>query len=227
MTLDLQEEIIIHEEVSNKAVPRTYQIVAKVIAACKRRGVEPVNFGSDNSGAGGPFNDVLASEWSPDFLRVNFGGGASNRIVDPVNKIRASDRYKNRVTELWYSGKDLLRGGQLKGVGSELSKEMCSRRLSTKRAVDTGLSLLVESKQVMKARTGASPDSADAVFVLIEVSRERLGLETNQRVVQSTRVQSRWKSFAAKTNRVYNEANVATSHNPINRFKFHGYHPLR
>jgi hypothetical protein len=223
-TLDVREVVEIREEVSNTSEPRTHQIVRKVIAECKKRGIEPFHFASDNTGAGGPFNDVLAAEWSPDFLRVNFGGAPSRRIVDAVNKIRASDRYKNKVSELWYSGKDLLRGGQLKGISVDLSKEMCSRRLSTKRGTDTGLSLLVEPKGVMKARTGESPDNADALFILIELARERLGLESNTRLEVSARTQTKWKGFAKKANTIFSRgANLPPTSTP----KFHGFHSLR
>ena len=174
-TLHFTDSVQLFEDESNKAVPRTYQIVKQVREHCEKRGVKPENLAVDATGAGGPFSDVLAAEWSPSFLRVNFAGKATDRRVSMSNPTLCHDLYVNRVTEIWFSGKDLIRCGQLKGIDQELAREMTARRYDTVKGGE-GLRMRVEPKQEYKKRVGHSPDVADAAFLLIDLARNRHGL---------------------------------------------------
>lgn len=174
-TLQFTDSVQLFEDESNKAVPRTYQIVKQIRDHCERRGVKPENLAVDATGAGGPFSDVLAAEWSPSFLRVNFAGKATDRRVSMSNPTLCHDLYVNRVTEIWFSGKDLIRCGQLKGIDQELAREMTARRYDTVKGGE-GLRMRVEPKPEYKKRVGHSPDVADAAFLLIDLARNRHGL---------------------------------------------------
>src|SRR5262249_41484314 len=83
------------------------------------------------------------------------------------------ERYHDRVTEIWYSGRELLRQGQLKGIPPALMVEMTARKYGT-----TGIKkrIYAEPKADMKLRTLRSPDIADAAFILVTLCRERFGL---------------------------------------------------
>lgn len=165
----------LHDDSANKAVPRTYQIVQQVRALCQKRGVLPENLAVDATGAGGPFCDVLAGEWSSAFLRVPFGGKASDRRVSANSRQTGEDLYTNRVSELWFVGKEFLRTRQLFGVSPELAQEITKRNYEL---VKTGsLRMKLESKADFKARTGSrSPDLADAAFLALDCARQRHGL---------------------------------------------------
>jgi hypothetical protein len=93
--------------------------------------------------------------------------------VSATDNTPSSDRYVNRVSELWFGSKELIRNGQLRGIDRELAREMCARKYSCQKGV--GLRMLVESKVDMKARVGASPDIADAAAILVELCRQRFG----------------------------------------------------
>jgi hypothetical protein len=164
---------LLQDNVHDKKRTRTEQIVQQFKDACDADGVEPWCCAFDKSGAGGPFGDVVAMSWSPEVLGVQFGGKASELPVSISDNTLSSDRYVNRVSELWFGAKELIRTGQFKGVDRELAKEMCARKYSTKKG--TSLRMEVESKTDMKARTGASPDLADAAMILIELCRQRFG----------------------------------------------------
>ena len=144
--------------------------------------------------------------WSPEVLGVHFGGKASELSASVTDNAPSSDRYVNRVTELWFGAKELIRTGQLKGIDPELAKEMCARKYTTKKGV--GLRMEVESKTEMKGRTGESPDLADAAMILIELCRQRFGFggmtiqqKRNETSVQVKRKTTFKKLFAANVGR--------------------------
>ncbi len=162
------------DDSSNKAVPRTYQIVTQVMNICKKEGVSPDNLAVDSTGAGAPFCDVLSGEWSPQILRVSFGGKPSDKRVSSNSRLTGIDLYTNRVSELWFVGKELMRTGQISGIGNELAAEIVARNYEM---VKSGsLKIKIESKPDFKTRFGRSPDIADAAFLALDCARQRHGL---------------------------------------------------
>jgi len=171
----LGEAIHLNDDATNKAVPRTYQIVHQIIDHCKRRNISANNVALDSTGAGAPFCDVLAGEWSSDFMRVTFGGKGSDKRVSMNSQLTGAELYTNRVSELWFVGKELLRTKQIYGVSSDLAQEMCARNYDMTKGTGT-LRVKIESKPEFKARFGRSPDLADAAFLALDCARQRLGL---------------------------------------------------
>ena len=168
------DAIHLNDDATNKAVPRTYQIVQQIVDHCKRKGVSPENVAVDSTGAGAPFCDVLAGEWSPNFMRVTFGGKASDKRVSMNSQLTGLELYTNRVSELWFVGKELMRTRQIYGITSDLAQEMCARNYDM---IKTGsLKVKIESKPEFKSRFGRSPDLADAAFLALDCARQRLGL---------------------------------------------------
>ena len=168
------EMIHLNDDATNKAVPRTYQIVSQIVEHCKKHKVSPENVAVDSTGAGAPFCDVLAGEWSPNFMRVTFGGNASDKRVSMNSQLTGEELYVNRVSELWFVGKELMRTKQIYGISSDLAQEMCARNYDM---IKTGsLKVKIESKIEFKARFGRSPDLADAAFLALDCARQRLGL---------------------------------------------------
>ena len=162
------------DDSSNKAVPRTYQIVTQVMNICKKEGISPDNLAVDSTGAGAPFCDVLSGEWSPQILRVSFGGKPSDKRVSSNSRLTGLELYTNRVSELWFVGKELMRTGQISGIGNELAAEIVARNYEM---VKSGsLKIKIESKPDFKTRFGRSPDIADAAFLALDCARQRHGL---------------------------------------------------
>jgi hypothetical protein len=172
-TLAFTHYELLQDDVTNKKQTRSEQIVRQFWDKCEQNGVLPEHAAFDASGAGGPFGDIVDMVWSRDVLRVQFGGKASDLPVSATDNTPSCDRYVNRVSELWFGAKELIRNGQLKGIDKELAKEMCARKYSTDKG--TALRMRVESKIDMKGRTGQSPDIADSAAILVELCRQRFG----------------------------------------------------
>lgn len=180
----------LQEDLSNKAVPRSYQIVKQFKEKCIAKGIHPRNVAVDETGAGAPFCDILAKEWSPEFLRINFGGRASDKKVSATDPVPGHERYTNRVSEMWFAGQELLRTYQLRNVCDDLAREMVSREYTVAGAGK----IKVESKVDYKSRVGQSPDLADAAFILIDLARQRHGLLGGDRFEVSRERQASWMS---------------------------------
>lgn len=179
--MELTKIIMLNEDVTNKAVPRTQQICNQIAVLCKKEGVTPQNLAIDATGAGAPFCDALAvtEGWNNSFLRVMFGGGASLKPISPVDKTPAKDKYSNRVSELWHVAKSFIRNGQIKGITADVGGQMTARKLD-KRTGDRD-KIRVESKDDMKARCNKSPDKADALMIMLELCRTRLGMNSGEK----------------------------------------------
>ena len=172
--IEFGEAITLNDDATNKAVPRTYQIVNQIKDHCEKREILPENVAVDATGAGAPFCDVLAGEWSNRFMRVGFGGRASDKRVSANSQLIGQELYVNRVSELWFVGKELMRTKQVFGVNADLASEITSRNYDM---VKSGtLRVKIESKPEFKARFGRSPDLADAAFLALDCARQRLGL---------------------------------------------------
>ncbi len=183
---------------TNKTTTRSVQIAQSFIAECKKRKVLSRNVGVDSTGAGAPFCDVLATEWgADDFLRVKFGGQASDLPVSASDRTPSKERYANRMSEIWYSGQELLRSNQIRGVCDQLAREMTARKYSTSKS-GSGMKIKVESKVEVKNRTGESPDLADAAFVLLDVCRQRHYLLGNERFEVNANRQKTWGNTMKK-----------------------------
>ena len=170
----LDEALHLNDDATNKAVPRTYQIVRQVKDECQKRKITPENVAVDATGAGAPFCDVLAGEWSDQILRVSFGGKASDKRVSANSKMIGQELYVNRVSELWFVGKELVRTKQLFGISTDLAQEITGRNYDMVKGGT--LRMKIESKPDFKARFGRSPDLADAAFLCLDLARQRHGL---------------------------------------------------
>lgn len=172
--IEFDKAIHLNDDATNKAVPRTYQIVRQIKDHCEKNKILAENVAVDSTGAGAPFCDVLAGEWSNKFMRVGFGGKASDKRVSASSQLVGEELYMNRVSELWFVGKELMRTQQVFGITANLASEMTSRNYDM---VKSGtLRVKIESKPEFKARFGSSPDLADAAFLALDCARQRLGL---------------------------------------------------
>lgn len=169
--IELVRQVALLEDVTNKTESRDFQIVRQLMTVCQQEGVAPENFATDATGAGITFAGLLEQLWSRKIMRVNFGGGASDRPVLSHEGKKGKEVFVNRVTEIAFSGLEFLRSGQLRGLTPELIKELVSRR-----HVYKGTRIQAEPKGDMKSRGVSSPDYMDSYLVGLTLARERLSL---------------------------------------------------
>jgi hypothetical protein len=201
----LGEAISLTDDATNKAVPRSYQIVQQIKDECKKRKIIPANLGIDSTGAGSPLADILAAEFGDDILRVSFGGKASDKRVSTNSKLIGNELYVNRVTELWFVGKEFCRTKQLFGITNDLAQEVVGRKYDMVKG--STLRMKLESKPDYKNRLGKSPDLADAAFICIDVARQRHGLVAVEPLDSGDKVQGsrRRRSMKQLTNVLTNQ----------------------
>jgi hypothetical protein len=176
-TLEFVESVELNEDVGEKDESRSQQIIQKLIAECKTRGVHPRNLAIDGTGAGKPFCDMVRMMWSGDFLEVNFGGAASDMAASGTDPRPANEVYLNSVSEIWFTGAEYLRSGQLRGIKPSLARELTARTYETKARGK----VQVEPKAKMKLRTNQSPDESDSALLQLYLCRRRLGMASKAR----------------------------------------------
>ncbi len=182
-TLNLMAKV----DASNKESDRNQQLVNLFHEECVKRGIKVEDRGSDATGAGDPFATLMALTMGRGFQMVSFAGAPSDKTVGNTNGRNGKDRFANRVSELWYVGKDFVKSGQVRGLDPETCIQMCARmyKLVDREKVE------VESKKIMKQRTnGKSPDRADAFFGCIEIARRRHGFVAATRAARRTALPS-------------------------------------
>ena len=175
-TLQYDEYVIFKDDVTDKSMTRSQQVIRWWRGLCETNSVTPRHAGFDCTGAGGPFGDLVDILWSKEVFRVNFAGSASDRAVSAYDATPRKERYYNRVAELWYSPKESMRTGQIKGLCPEVMQEMCMRKKTEK--METQILIRIESKREMMLHTEKSPDIADAAMGLCELCCERLGFNS-------------------------------------------------
>jgi hypothetical protein len=177
--------------------PVHYQIANRVKEECNKRGVPPDRFALDSSGEGGGLADILTREWGV-VHRVEFGGSPSTIPVSDEDSRPCNEAYDRKVTELWFSMRKWAVEERLGGMDIETLQEFCARMFD-----DSKRKISVESKTVMKQRTGKSPDLADAAVVLLDLVRKTSVLEP-----RSTKLDKVWEKLVRDADSIYYEGDV-------------------
>lgn len=177
--LDKEESIDLMLRVNAKSdldIPT--QVAQLYVDECASRGIPINQCGVDSTGGGAPFASILTMLGGRGIVLVSFGGAPSEKRVSPVDKRTGKERFSNRVSELCYVVKELLKNGQVKGVDAQTATEMCARLYENK-----GEKVLVESKKEMKKRTDnqKSPDFFDSLAGLVEVARIKCNLSAESK----------------------------------------------
>jgi hypothetical protein len=179
-----------------------WQIAQWVIAECRKRSVLQQYFGSDATGIGKGVCSHLREDWGS-IVRVEFGGMASDKPSSDDDPRPSFELYDRRVTELWYSCKQMLKSGQLKGLCHEAIAGFCFRTYFIKNR-----KIQIQTKDEMKLKFGKSPDHADAVSVLVEVARQN-GASPGIVLAES----GNWDKTTSEINKIYEEPQYGAEEN--------------
>jgi hypothetical protein len=190
------EELTI--DAHNHTQTASHQIGTKVLDVIQRYGVAIPDLGFDSTQITAA--DALAAVLKTnDFFRVSFAGTATKAPVSALDSTPADEKYTNRMTELWFFAKELLRHAQLFGITDEIANQLIARKYT----LANGGRVTAEEKKEMKKRTGGrSPDHADAMCILLDVFRHRHGLRASgiKHIQNKTQAGSAaWLEFVLKT----------------------------
>jgi len=196
--LEWGEHLELKDDNNKKMESRSQQIITQLREACAKRGVHPKNLAIDGTGAGKPFCDMVRSMWSGDFLEVGFGGKASDMSASGTDPRPAHEVYVNKVSEIWFIGREYIQSNQIRGISPALAKELCARAYSTKAQGK----VQVEPKELVKKRIGRSCDLGDAALLCLELARRRLGMSSKAKAkkveADGHQRKSAFKTFASR-----------------------------
>jgi hypothetical protein len=205
-TLEFYGFKVLHENIMLKDVSRNYQIVHQFRDECVKRNIPPQHCGVDDTGAAA-FGDIVHTEWSKQVIRVQFGGNATERTVSAHDKTRACDKYQNRVTEIWCSVREYMRSNQIRGLEPDLGVELTARKMVHKKS-GPGLKQCVESKEIMRSRTGKSPDIADAALGILDIARCKFKFRAAARTAMAGATAKNFKAFQKKLGQMQHGSNL-------------------
>ena len=157
------------------------EIAARVVAGKHKWGSE-IEFVDGTGGFGGGVIDAIRQA-GHNCMEVQFAGRATSR------------RYYNKRTEMWFEMAEWMkRGGSLPRIDG-LIREMSTPTYTLKNGL-----LLLEPKEMIKKRLGASPDKADALcttFAIAEApASTAYGMVLDR---QSSRLRSEYDPFERNT----------------------------
>lgn len=157
-----------------------YLVARQAIEECKKFNVQPHCFGLDRTGTGRGVAAIISAEWSSAIIQVEFGAMGTERPSSTADGRPSFEVYANFVTEMWFSLREGVEGGQVQGLPAQARKELCMREYKWR-----GRKYILESKEDFKLRLlGESCDDADSAVGLYEVAR-RNGLSPLTRNVRA------------------------------------------
>lgn len=160
------------------------QIAQFVYERAQSLDIEPENIAYDSFGKGtlGAAFARVFGERTP--MPIDSGGPPSGRpvrfdlYVEETDKhtgrtkrrlVLANEYYSKRVSEMWFSVRELIEGDQARNLDTATMKEGCQRLFS----IVKGNKVEVESKEDMIERIGYSPDLFDCLAIGVELARIR------------------------------------------------------
>lgn len=185
--IHLKETMLVPLKNDIKEMPED-QIVAFVMRQCEEQGIPPEHFYFD-SGMRTSLVQALSRLWSNKVNSVDCGGKPSERKVSYNIDVLCRDHYSKFITELWFNVRHVVEAGQFRGMTDEVMQEFASREWTMVGANKTE----VEPKDKMKAKTGRSPDLADAVAVGVWGAIQRGFVIRRLKGVKQQRTDDRWK----------------------------------
>lgn len=158
------------------------QIAEFVAAYLKSFNIPAANFGFDSRATLAMKISVLVGQ---EANAIEFGGPATERPVSQNEFIwegenqtrrlkKCIEHYFKFVTELWFSLRYLIVGGQVRELPQEVAEEGWKRMWNYTKGTPPRIE--VEPKDEMKKRTTRSPDLFDGLVIAVEMAR-RLGFQ--------------------------------------------------
>jgi len=211
--IEFQAPVIVNIDMTQDKRFIHYGIAAAVEETCRNYKIDgkphpilPHNLACDVTGEGaGPFG-IMSGSWSRDIIPVEFGGAAEKTAVSADRPTTWHELYGNKVTEIWYSMRRFIEGGQVRG----LTDADTIRELTSRDYVRKNNKTHVLPKSEMKKLKSRSPDLADAACIAAFVLRKKgiMPASVADNVVIDS---SAWNAAAEKMNMEGNESDYEDS----------------
>lgn len=195
---------------SVKGEARDLQTARQLSEKARERNVDPKNVGLDCSGPGGlAFGSIFSIFSGGEYLPVKFREVASDMPVSAEDPRRGHEAFVDLASELWWMGREFLRSGQIRGMTTEIARQLKARYYKSTRMGDF-VKIRIEPKKEMKHRIAKSPDEADAFLIGLHLCRMRFnfnpgGIDVRGAGPRRTENQT-WMSRVRKAHSVYENA---------------------
>lgn len=167
---------------STRAVPSKYQLVEQLKKHCAMVSFRgqlheclPENLGIDVTGDSGVY-EIAKQEWNKgalvNIIPVMFSGSPSDEPCSFEDTRPCSEVYLNKRVEMYFTTRNAVISGQIKGIDKDTASELCSIEeltLKTDGSIRPRKSLM--NKREYKKKFQKSPDDADSGIILTEVAR--------------------------------------------------------
>lgn len=160
----LDEVVSIPITTGDPTNPPEYQIAEKVKSLSQARGVPPDEFIADTTGIGSGVAATLQREWSPHIHTCEFGGAPSDMIVSEEDPRPSKEIYDRRVSELWFSIREYIQAGLIRGMDDATAIQLCQRKWDYK-----GKKKSIQKKDELPG----SPNEADSLACAVELLRRK------------------------------------------------------
>lgn len=183
--VEVDEIIYLDDNIDTKQDKKEL-VLQRLKEAMMAEGIDAANLAMDATGGGDVFATLMRRDpfFASKFMAVGFGEQASELYIG--SKL-GKDKFANMMSELWYAGKPLLRGGQIKGLKPDIIREMTLRLYEEQSGGKRRIK--VESKDKMKERlNGRSPDCSDSFFLCLHVARSRHGLRPTETAIKPKQI---------------------------------------
>jgi hypothetical protein len=190
---------------------RDLQTAKQLAARATAHGIKRNHLGVDCSGPGGlAFGSILSIFWGNNYLPIKFGEVASDMQISMNDARRGHEAFVNLGSELWFVGRDFVRTGQIKGLPTDVARQLKIRQYKSVKSGDY-MKVQIQSKVEMKKKTGESPDISDAVVMLIYLCRYLFGfspgtINSPGALISRRSVDKEWMSRVKKAHSVYENA---------------------
>ncbi len=185
------------------------QIASLYFDQIKRHNIDYKDFGADTGNdASLTFNELSKLASTYDFKGISSIDAAFD------------SRYANRVTELWFRARDLIKTGICRGI--DLTGKHVSQLTERKYNQVGKNKYQIEEKKKMKIRMGRSPDDADAFVYLCNMIIES-GI-VDEEIAEVKRIKSTEEEARSVTPRTPEEYHRAVSGDDTEEDMEHAFH---
>jgi hypothetical protein len=165
--LSIDQQIVVKKD-------NTLLMAETLMGILKRAHVRPEYFIMDKTGNGLGLHDTLKIKFGGDIVGLMWSTESTDKKILQEDTILASDRYKDVITEMWFSFSRWLEYGHIK-FSQILDTWVLFNELTGRKYRTVGRYDKAESKIEYKLRTTKqrSPDHADSAIMLVHLCRMR------------------------------------------------------
>lgn len=159
------------------ALPRgkTQAMAKSVQSTCYSHAIRPGWLCVDRTGHGQGVADLLAGDWSPEVIAVNYSEATTGLKIMQEDRDTSKEMFDRINSELWFATKSFFEFGYLY-FDPELDTTDLIPQLTTRLYRVVAGKSKVESKRDYIGRGNLSPDEADSLTLLVHTVRKASGV---------------------------------------------------